>query len=165
MDSFFPIWLIYISIGKKSYIQNERKIYVLDIVIIVSIPIIVGLVSHFPIQSKRPTITSVKEWKQHCLNKNQQTIYHSLTARGYYVSCHIQEQNKFIPLALEPFRIALFERKNNQFLNTFRSIYFSLIGWKIVFFSKQVTEIELLKIISNIEALHEREHNHFKHVH
>ncbi|WP_280770480.1 hypothetical protein [Salipaludibacillus daqingensis] len=136
----------------------------LDLIIVVSIAVIVGLVSHIPIKSSRPRITSVKEWKQNRLNEHERMIYEWLTSKGYYVSCHIREQNKVIPLALEPFRIALFEKNNNQLLNQFRLIYFSLKGWKSVFFSKEVTEDELKGLISEIEALHGNVSNHLKHV-
>ncbi|WP_280769821.1 hypothetical protein [Salipaludibacillus daqingensis] len=127
----------------------------LDLVILVSITVIVGLASHIPIQSKRPKITSVKEWKYNRLDENQRTIYEWLTANGYYVSCNIQEQSKLIPLALEPFRIALLESKNKKFMNKFLSIYFSMKGWKTIFFSKEVSQVELLSIVSEIEAVHD----------
>lgn len=126
----------------------------LDIINVVSIAVIIGLVSHIPIQAKRPKITSVKKWKQNHLTENQLTIYNWLTAKEYYVSCNIREQNKLIPLALEPFRIAIFEKSNNQILNQLRLIYFLLKGSKTVFFSEEMTKSDLQGMLSQIEALH-----------
>lgn len=140
--------------GTVSKLHLKGSYIVLDIVIVVSIAVIFGLVSHIPVQSKRPKITSVKVSKQNHLNENERTIYHWLTAKGYYVSCNIREQNKLIPLALEPFRIALFEKNNKQTFNQIRVIYFSLKGWKTVFFSKEMTESDLHGTLSQIKAIH-----------
>ncbi|PYZ93671.1 hypothetical protein CR194_10965 [Salipaludibacillus keqinensis] len=115
-------------------------------------------------RSKRPTFTTVKKYESRLLPSDLRYLYDALTSRGYYVSCEIKEKRSDIPLALEPFRIALIPRDKGIIKNTWLTVYLNMKGWKTILFSSPSSEKQLDEIIAEIEGYHPTSMNDMKKV-
>ncbi len=90
-------------------------------------------------QKKLCKLTLVKDLRNQC-KCDYLTIYDQLLRIGIYVSPSIQCGRYLIPLALEPYQLAILDDpskfKNNfikRFQLKFRSLYIRSKGWKILY--------------------------------
>lgn len=89
----------------------------------------------------RPPFTTVKKNERHLLPTDERKVYDYLTNEGYYVSCRFKYGNVVIPLALIPFRYAIYP-KGNLLKCLVIQFYLSMMGWKVIFIPAKNKETE-----------------------
>ncbi|PYZ97305.1 hypothetical protein CR205_01500 [Alteribacter lacisalsi] len=100
-------------------------------------------------KESHPRFTIVRKDLQQIDSEEDQAIYNMLTANGYYVSSRIQSGSVIIPLALEPYRIALLTGSVNPVNRVLLKFYLKNSGWKVASVSSSNPE-QSLKVISRL---------------
>lgn len=97
----------------------------------------------------RPPLTAVKVNDRKLLSNVERNICDTLTGAGYYVSCRVPFGLTVLPIALIPFRCAVYPRMN-PFQSAIISIYLSLKGWKVFFLSEKTDRQNFDDVINNV---------------
>ncbi|TMW71626.1 hypothetical protein [Alteribacter natronophilus] len=79
-----------------------------------------------------PKFTIVKNERDRLDSEDDRALYDSLTRNGYYVSCRVHSGSAVIPLALEPYRIAVLPSSAGSYRRVFMKYYLRKSGWKVV---------------------------------
>lgn len=125
---------------------------------------LVVLIHTITIHYSRPSFTTVKKYELSVLTDSQRQLYEALVARRYYVSCGLKLNFVFIPLALEPFRVAFIEQKPKTFPSQFSLLYLKLKGWHVVSFSVKASPEDMTNMLDDIDTRNFLPSGHLKHV-
>lgn len=107
--------------------------------------------------NKSNRLTVVKDLRHKCCSEELLSIYDALMNMGIYVSPSHQCGHYFIPLALEPYNIAIFpypaKNKANFLGRIFfklKYIYFKVRGWRILYIEEESLQTNLDVVINTI---------------
>ncbi|MBM7096547.1 hypothetical protein JSY36_12400 [Bacillus sp. H-16] len=100
----------------------------------------------------RPRLTTVKSERFRLQSPLEQQLYDALTLKGFYVSCHIQCGSTKVPLALEPYRIAVLPPCLSRIKQAFLTQYIRSFGWKVVALRTENIEEAIEHVISGVSG-------------
>lgn len=109
----------------------------------------------------RPPFTTVRTNDRKLLSENERKVFDLLTGEGYYVSCKVPFGIAVLPIALIPFRCAVYPRKNVIQVAVI-SIYLSLKGWKVFFLTEKKGQKDILETVGKIQTLLQKEISSYK---
>ncbi|WP_035186503.1 hypothetical protein [Alteribacter aurantiacus] len=98
----------------------------------------------------RPRLITVKSERAILQSAVEQQLYDGLTLKGFYVSCHIPCGNTRIPLALEPYRIAVIPPDISPLRQLFLTQYIRSCGWKVVTLKSTNIEAGIKQIMCQV---------------
>ncbi|RKL65963.1 hypothetical protein CR203_17990 [Salipaludibacillus neizhouensis] len=113
---------------------------------------VIVLTHTMTVHYSRPYFTTVKKYELSILTDSQRQLYEALVARRYYVSCGLQLNFVFIPLALEPFRVAFIEEKPRTLFSRLSLLYLKLKGWHVVSFSVKSSHEDMTLMLDGIDT-------------
>lgn len=123
--------------------------------------VFIVILYHLLSQEKKPyTLTIVKKNIREQCKLEYLPIYDQLSTIGLYVSPSIQCGRYLIPLALEPYHLAILDRpatiENGQFKKKvqykFKSLYIRSKGWKILYVDEQKKDLSIKTILDYITS-------------
>lgn len=107
-------------------------------------------------QRKTHGIIPVRDLRHKCKTDAEVKLYDELTKQGLYVSPALQCGSCTIPIALEPFKIAVFPYQAKRIVSIKRlllkhkELYVKSLGWKVIKISHEKLQGDLDEVIQEV---------------